>query len=426
MEKRARVFLEKAAGYGSVLGLSSIQELTKRLGVPQKELSILHVAGTNGKGSTCCFLQNVLKEAGYVVGLYTSPAVFAYEERFRVNGQNITEREMNDYLLLIEQCCLDMEAEGFLHPTLFEIETALAFLFFRDKHCDLVLLEVGMGGEGDATNVIEESRCSIFTSIGKDHMQFLGNSLPEIARCKAGIIKEQGCAVSIWQEDPVRETLKEVAKRQQASLIFCSKADVNVEESGRFTYQDFPSLRLQMQGSYQLENAVLALEVIRELRKQGVWIDDPAVQRGMEQAFWPGRMECIGTDPLCYLDGAHNVPAAKRLRETLEQRFTNETITYIIGVLADKDYQGMLDLLLPLADRVITITPDNPRALDGRQLAFEIKERGTCAVYASNMKEAAAWSLETGSDVIVAFGSLSYLGEWKRAFCRQQKENEYV
>ncbi len=423
--RRAKEFWEKAAGYGSVLGLSSMRELMKRLGDPQEEMSILHVAGTNGKGSTCCFLREVLREAGYTVGLYTSPAVFSYHERFCVNNTAITNEELVSYLLLLEKHASAMEKEGLAHPTLFEIETALAFLFFRDRHCDHVILEVGMGGDEDATNVIRKSRLSVFTSIGMDHMAFLGDTEEKIAAHKAGILKEGGCAVSIWQEEAVEKILKEKAERKHASLVICRRADVRWE-GDLCMYRGFLPVRLSMEGSFQRENVVLALEAVRCLRRQGVDISDAAVQKGISRARWKGRMERISQKPLCYLDGAHNVPAARQLKETLTQCFTNASITYIIGVLADKEYGGMLDLLLPLAQKVITLTPDNPRALDAETLAREVRKRGGNAVCAESIEEAARLAAEETADLLLAFGSLSYRGEWKRAFCRLLEEKKDV
>jgi dihydrofolate synthase/folylpolyglutamate synthase len=422
-----KAFMEKAAGYGSVLGLSSITELLDKLQHPEDDLSVIHVAGTNGKGSTCCFLRNVLTVAGYTVGMYTSPAVFSYEERFTIDGEPIGGQELQQYLQRIARCCQEIEAAGHAHPTVFEIETALAFLYFKEQQCDFVLLEVGMGGATDATNVIKDSVVSVFASIGRDHMGFLGNTPEEIAGVKAGIIKEGGCAVSIWQDKEVARVLQERAKEKNAELIFCDRQAVRVVDKTHVSYRDFPEITLGMQGTYQIDNAVLALEVVAALRKRGVKITDEAIVKGMAMAHWPGRMECISQRYQFYLDGAHNLPAALRLKETLELCFTNKTITYIIGVLADKEHEKMLSVLLPLGHSVITVTPDNPRAYSGEALAEEVRLLGYEAEFAPDLSLAVKMALSQHTDMILALGSLSYLGQCKAAFgVLDNKGEDYV
>ena len=424
----AEAFMEKAAGYGSVLGLSSITELMRQLDNPQDRLQIIHVAGTNGKGSTITFLLNILQRAGYKVGVYTSPAVFDYRERFAINGKWIPWEKLWDYFLDIQLACETIVSRGGTHPTLFEIETALACLYFSQEACDYVLLEVGMGGDTDATNVISNSVCSVFTSIGRDHMQFLGDSLEDIARIKAGIIKNHGRGVSIWQEQSVEQILSKVADERGAKMSFSQRNLVMVlqQQPLVFSYKEFSSVKIQMGGTYQLDNGVLALETIRCLRELGISVPTEAVYQGMEEAFWPGRMECVCRKPLVYLDGAHNLPAAVRLRETIGNDFTNKTITFIIGVLADKEHREMLRLLLPLATHVVAVTPDHPRALMGADLAEEIRGLGY-DVYASfSVTDGVSHAIELGDDMILAFGSLSYLRECKACVLQLTKEHENV
>lgn len=425
-EKRAETFLRKAAASGSVLGLSSMYELMHRLGDPQEQIPVIHVAGTNGKGSVCCFLRNILSAQGYRLGVYTSPAVFSYEERFLLCDVSVERQELCAYFCRIADICEQMSAEGWIAPTLFEIETAAAYLLFYEKHCDFAIIEVGMGGATDATNVLSRSLCSVFTSIGRDHMQFLGDSLVDIATVKAGIIKQGGHVVSIWQDEPVEELLKKHAKAVEASIAFAKESQVKISKECPllYSYMEFTDITVEMQGTYQLDNSVLALETIRMLRSLGIAISDASVRRGIRCAQWPGRMECIHEHPSVYLDGAHNLPAARRMKETICKDFTNQSITYIIGVLADKEHQEMMQLLMPYASHVFTVTPANPRALSADALAAEIAASGYHAVASVSMQQAVAQAWQAKDDVIIAFGSLSYLQDFKTCMLQFMKEHE--
>lgn len=427
-EQDAKAFMEKAAGYGSVLGLSSIRELMVQLNNPQDKLQIIHVAGTNGKGSTISFLANVLQKTGYRIGVYTSPAVFNYRERFVINGEWIDQEKLWEYFLVIKKACDAIVMRGGTHPTLFEIETALAFLYFREEACDYVLLEVGMGGATDATNVISHSLCSVFTSIGRDHMQFLGDSLESIARVKAGILEDGGQGVSTWQDSGVEKALLTVADEMGGRITFANPWDVKVKSKSPlvFSYKEFSDVKVQMAGAYQLDNAVLALETVLQLRKKGVFIPTEAVYEGIEGTQWPGRMECISVKPTVYLDGAHNLPAAIRLRETIEISFTNKSITYIIGVLADKEHREVLEQLLPLANHVVAVMPNNPRALATSDLAEEIRSLGYEAYESDSIDDGVSYAMEQKDDLILAFGSLSYLKDCESSVLQWKKEHENV
>lgn len=420
----AKAFMEKAAGYGSVLGLSSVTALMEKLKNPQNELSVIHVAGTNGKGSTCAFLQSILTRQGYRVGVYTSPAVFCYEERFAIDGAYIKKDVLCDYILRLKEVCDELEAKKQICPTIFEIETAIAFLYFKEMNCDFAIVEVGMGGETDATNVICDSVCSVFTAIGRDHMRFLGNTIEEIAAVKSGILKEGGTAVSIWQEKPVEQVLLCHAQKKQVKLCFAKKSELTTVSHLpiRFHYKEYKDITLGMLGAYQIDNCVLALEVISELRKKGYDISDEAVRQGTAEAQWAGRMEKIADEPPVYIDGAHNLPAAKRLAETIQNNFTNRTITFIIGVLADKEHKEMMELLLPYAADIVAVTPSNPRRLPAKALVREIEQLGYRAYESRDMTDAWHYAKEKGNDVILAFGSLSYLQEFKACVLRETKE----
>ncbi len=425
--KEQQAFLEKARSMGSVPGLDSIRELLKRLSDPQDGLSVIHVAGTNGKGSFCCYLQNVLSASGYRVGVYTSPAVFHERERYAINGVWISEEDYSLEMELLRDICCDMTAEGVPHPTIFEIETALAYDYFKRSSCDLVIMETGMGGSLDATNVMESTVCSVITSIGMDHMQFLGDTLSEIAGQKAGIMKAHCKTVSAWQEPQAKEVLCQRAKEVSSDLVFADAGELHVLSYSplKYTYRGL-LIESGMEGSYQLTNGPLAVETLLCLRKQGYHITDDDIQKGMKAASWPGRMEKIAEHPLIYLDGAHNLPAARECKKTIQNKFTNQRITYIMGVLADKDYPGMLSQLLPFADTVITVTPENPRALPAEILAREVISRGKHAVAAASFDEAADLAFETSADVIIALGSLSYLKDIRRPLLKRNEDSTHV
>lgn len=424
LDEQTSAFLKEIAKRGSVLGLDAMQTLMQYLGNPQDKLQIIHVAGTNGKGSCCCMLQKILCKQGYAVGLYTSPAVFCEEERFRMNDNFITADAYNRYMHRMEDAWNEVVQKTGQRPTIFEVETALAYLYFYESGCDYVIMEVGMGGATDATNVMKQSLCSVIASIGMDHMQFLGENVAKIAHIKAGIIKPHGVCVCTWQETAVADALQQVADKQKADLIFCDQNEVLLHETQPlcYDYKEFTNITVSLQGTFQLQNSVLVLETVRALRKLGVRIDDSSVSEGIREASWPGRMECICKKPCIYIDGAHNWPAVKQLQKTLDANFTNKTITYIIGVLADKEYQKMLPLLLPMANHIYTVTPKNERALSAQKLAKTIQAQGYDAKACDSLECAVKLAVDAADDVILAFGSLSYLGECKRVVTSVIKE----
>ena len=420
--EEAKVYIEEVSRTGSILGLESIIHLMQELGDVQETLRIIHIGGTNGKGSTGAFIESVLMEAGYVVGRYTSPAVFEAFEVWRINRENISLEDYLECLEKVKDACERMRTKGMAQPTVFEVETALAFIYFAKKNCDYVLLEVGMGGESDATNLITKPVCSVLTSISMDHMKFLGNTLEEIAKVKAGIIKE-GCFVvtSDAQKKEVRKVIEQISEQKNANLIFAKLEDVKYDSKEMMQKLDGLScchkvlgeISLGLIGAYQIENANLAITVCLEVLE----IPQETIIRGLEKTYWPGRFEIIHTNPFFILDGAHNEDAAKKLEKTLQNYFTNRKITYIIGVLADKEHKKMLEIMLPLAHKVYTVTPPNSRALSGEDLAAEVESLGHEAVYCEEMEEAVrlAYLSATEDEVIIAFGSLSYLAGVKEA-----------
>lgn len=414
-------FEELNKNSGIILGLDSIRELMAELGDVQEELQIIHVAGTNGKGSVCTMISSILMEAGVRVGTYTSPAVFGRMEQYQVNGTKITEKEFAKILSQIESACMRMTAKGRCHPTAFEVETAAAFLYFYQKKCQIVVLETGMGGATDATNIIQKPLVSVLTSISMDHMKFLGDSLEEIAQVKAGIVKK-GCPVvaALPKQPQVMQILKEACKQKQAELIFCDERRARgisycaSQGTLRFWYEGIGELGLCMMGAYQVQNAICAIETAKILRTLGISILDCEIRRGLEKAYWEGRFSILSQNPLVIMDGAHNADAAKKLCETLKRGFTNYKIIYIIGVLADKDHEEMLRIMLPLAWKVFTVTPIHPRAMDGQALAQEAEKYHDDVTYCPSLGQAVEQTLKNGLSkgaMALAFGSLSYLKE---------------
>lgn len=418
--EEAAEFADSTKKYGSILGLESIRNLMQELGNVQEQLHIIHVAGTNGKGSVCAFLSAALTEAGYRVGRYNSPAVFERREVFRIGETMISKEEYAAVFERVQTACEVLTKRGCPHPTVFEVETAAAFLWFYEKKCDLVLLETGMGGETDATNLITHPVCSVLTSIGMDHMQYLGNTIEEIAKVKAGIIKKGCPVVALKQGDSVCEVIKNKAEECGSRCVLVEVPQYMQEAPiWGTTLQDvhYGSVHTALGGIWQRENLSLALAVLKLLEESDYSITKEAVQSGIAKTIWHGRYEVLQTEPLFIIDGAHNPIAAKRLKQTIEKDFTNREIIYIIGVLTDKEHEKMLRLLLPGAKAVFTVTPDSPRALDGESLAKEAQKYADNIWYVPDIGKAVKMAKETAkeSDVILAVGSLSYLKEVKKA-----------
>lgn len=421
-KKELEDYIKEIQKSGSILGLESIKELMKELSDIQNRLNVIHVAGTNGKGSVCAMLESILIEAGYCVGKYTSPAVFEESERYRVNGRNISEEEFADIISQVKEACDRMVVRGLAQPTLFEVETAAAFLYFYQKNCQIVILETGMGGATDATNIIRKSLVSVLTSISRDHMGFLGDTLEEIARVKAGIIKEEGHVVAMCPTESVKDVIDNVCREQGASVEYTNKGQVekvHISENRLcFYHAKLGEVQLKMMGKYQLQNTLCAIEAINQLVAQGYNISKEQLKKGLERAEWEGRFSILSDTPLFVIDGAHNEDAAKKLRETLEMGFTKRKIIYIIGVLADKEHEKMLQLMLPLAEKVYTVTPHNLRAMDGELLAEEAGKYHEDVTFEPEITEAVKKAMKEADKeegMVLAFGSLSYLGEVKNA-----------
>lgn len=404
---------------GIIPGLERIQKLLQELGSPQNGLNFVHVAGTNGKGSVIAYLSSVLKTAGYKVGAYTSPAVFDDMEVFSVNGAPIHEETYGRLMGQIKAAREKMQERGEELPTLFEVETALAFLYFQEEACDIVLLEAGMGGKLDATNCIPTPLCAVITSIGMDHMAALGSTIEEIAWQKAGIIKGAQ-VVSAPQKEEVLNVLKAVCQEKQAEL--CVVDGTKLQGTMLF-YKTLPPVQLPLLGEHQLKNAAIAIEVIEKLRSLDYNISDEQIISGLRAAKWPGRLTVLGKEPLLVMDGAHNEQAAQCLKRALELSFPGTEWCFIMGVLADKEYEKIISCMAPLGSEIYTITPGHARAFSGSLLAESIERAGYRAVCKKSVedaqKDALFWCGKKKNRGVLAFGSLSFLREWKEAVLKQ-------
>lgn len=425
-------YMKSLQGIGIVPGLSNITALCEELGNPQKKLVFVHIAGTNGKGSVLAYISTVLKCAGYRVGRYLSPVIKEYREKIQVSGRPIFKQELCDCVERVEEACKRMEEKGYPHPTAFEVETAAAFLYFHEKDCDIVVLETGMGGREDATNLIQNTKIAVLTSISMDHMQFLGKSLTEIAFHKAGIIKKDCHVISAVQEPEVLSVIEQEAREKGSTFTVAGEAH-KVRyglEKQKFSYVDsrgrrYENLEISLAGKHQIENAILAVEAIGRLEECGYPVKEDSLRRGLLATEWPGRFQVVGKKPLFVLDGAHNENAAKKLADSVRFYFTNKRIIYIMGMLRDKEYEKVIAETYAYADQIITLTPpENPRALPALNLAEAVREYHPRVTAAGSLEEAVemAYLLAGREDVILAFGSLSYLGRLQTILEKRRKK----
>lgn len=418
--REATEYIEELQQYGSVLGLDSMRELCSRLGNPQDELRFVHIAGTNGKGSVLAYVSTILKEAGYRVGRYLSPTITDYRERFQIDGRFITQSGLCKYLEQVKEAAEAMAAEGKPHPTPFEVETAVAFLYFLDKKCDIVVLETGLGGALDATNVVKTTVAAVFASISMDHMAILGDTLEKIALVKAGIMKDRCYVVTARQDPAVAKILKQAALLRKCKLYTADAERAKQVYYGvtkqRFTYAGYKNLEISMLGKFQIENAVVAVETIQVLAKAGFPVKEEALRRGLLLTSWSGRFSVIGKKPLFIADGAHNEDASRRLAESLQFYFAEKKMIFILGMLKDKEYEKVINNTCNMAEHIITVTPPiRERAMPAYELAQAVRECNGNVTVADSVPEAVeiAYLLASREKdaVIVAFGSLSYLGE---------------
>ena len=372
----AQNYLEKVRSQkGIVLGLDTMRHLMAKLNNPQDKVKFIQVAGTNGKGSTAAYLTSILLEAGIKVGRYTSPAVFSSTEQYFACGSCISESEYAKGVTAVAEAAASLDGET---PTAFEQETALAFWYFAKKGCELAILEAGLGGDMDATNIVTTTVCSIITSISMDHCRILGNKISEIAAHKAGIIKPGAPVICIEQKEDAMEPIRAAAKAADTPLYEVHRDEVrqifsDKRESIVF-FREFENLHLKMLGSCQPENAALAVQAASVL-SSSYPIEKKHIYDGIEKTRWGGRFELHSGSPDIILDGAHNPDGIRRLRESVNQMFGAVPICYVCGVLADKDYEKEIEILFGRASNVFTVTPPSPRAMKSTDLKAAIKER---------------------------------------------------
>lgn len=416
--EEARAYLDSVPQFSSEFSLKALKCLLKELGNPQDDLKFIHIAGTNGKGSVLAFTSTVLSKGGYRIGRYVSPTVVTYLERIQVDGTMITEEAFAGAVSQVRKASICMEDRGEAVPTVFEAETAAAFLYFKKMECDLVVLETGLGGTLDATNVVEHTIVAAFTSISRDHMGVLGDTLREIGANKAGIIK-RGCKVVTGLQKPeVMEVLEEKAKEEHSCfhVLYPHKAEVLEEDwSGqRFTYEGWENMELSLAGRHQIDNAITVLGIVEALRSAGYPISEHAVRTGLAHTSWPGRFSCVCKNPLFLVDGAHNEEAAQRLRDSVERYFPGRRLLFIMGVFKDKEYHKIAEIMAPLAEKIFTVTlPDKDRALEADKLKKAVDSYCKETVAMPSIEKAVEEALAVAEEdhVVLAFGSLSYLGQ---------------
>ena len=412
---------------GSVLGLDTTRELLRRIGNPQDKLQFVHIAGTNGKGSVLAFVSTILAQAGYRTGRYISPVIYQYCEKIQINGEYISTEAVAAIIEVLKKACDAMVRDGFEQPTVFEVETAMAFLYFLNERCDIVVLETGMGGRDDSTNVIQTPVCEVLTSISLDHVGIIGNNLGEITECKAGIIKENSQVVLSAQSDEVTKIIQKICKERNCRLTLTKPEQIIQKEDGLqgqiFDYGKHRDIHIRILGEYQLRNAATALEVIDVLRENNYNITDTDIKNGMEYTRWPGRFEIVNSRPLIIMDGAHNPDGARAFADTVREYLDDYIKIFVMGVLRDKDYPSIIKLTNDLASAIITINPDNARALSDTELKDainEIKEKNIPVIAAgrveSGIEMATQIAIQLGHEktAIIVFGSLSFLGDLGR------------
>ena len=419
--KESLKYIEETHKFGIRLGLDNMSKLLELLGNPQDKLNVIHVAGTNGKGSTCSFISSILKECGYKVGLYTSPYLETFTERIRINGENIPEEDVARIVTLIREKIEQMVSEGYSYPTEFEIVTTMAFYYYCEQEVDFVALEVGLGGRYDATNIIKKSDVSVITSISLDHVGILGDTVAKIAYEKGGIIKENGVAVVYDQSDEAKDVIKDICKEKNAKYIEVKFDDIKVKQSDinsqvydcSIMGQRYENLEIQLIGDHQINNSMLALstiEVLKELKNLNLNEED--IRKGLLNTRWPGRIEKIMDKPTFIIDGAHNEDGARSLAKAIEKNFNGKKATLLIGMLEDKDIDGVLEILMPYFNKVITTTPDNDRAINCETLKEKISKYVDDVVAISNIEDAVNYALRNAKedDVIISAGSLYMIG----------------
>ncbi|MBR4719158.1 MAG: bifunctional folylpolyglutamate synthase/dihydrofolate synthase [Lachnospiraceae bacterium] len=410
-ESEAIAYIESYGWSAVRLGLDRTRQLVHELMDPQKKLKFIHVAGSNGKGSTCAMFASILRKAGFKTGLYTSPYIETFNERIQINGIPIS----GDRLASVTEKVRDIADKMEDHPSQFELVTAIAIQYFYEEECDIVVFEVGMGGALDSTNVIDAPELAVLTNIGLEHTEYLGSTLEEIALTKAGIIKA-GCSCICYDgADKVNETIEKVCREKRVPLRISDFSKLRLIDSTidgqRFSWDD-EEYYLSLIGPHQLHNAALVLTGIEVLRERGFNIPEASVHDGLSEVIWPARLEVLSKTPLFILDGGHNPQCARALADSLGLLLNGQKSVFLMGVLADKNYEEMIDSVIPYASLFVCVTVDSSRALKASDLSRCIEERGFTAVTCDTVFEGIdkALKLSKGTEPVVAFGSLYMAG----------------
>ncbi len=476
--EESRVYLDEISRYGSVLGLENMKELLDRLGNPQKDLKFIHISGTNGKGSCLAYLSTILSGAGYKTGRYISPTLDTYRERIQVDGEYINKDSLASHVTAIAKATEDMKKDNAGTPTLFEVETVLAFLYFKEKNCDIVVLETGLGGRLDATNIIDTSILEVIMPISLDHQGFLGDTIEEIAEQKAGIIKNNTKVISAIQPKEAAEVIEKNCKEKNCTLTIANPDEITIKSQSIkkqvfdykmynniaislpgsyqpqnaivaieaiealrelgysksqsikkqvFDYKMYNNIAISLPGSYQPQNAIVAIEAIEALRELGYSLSQEDILKGFEATVWKGRFTVLSEDnPVVIMDGAHNVAGAKELMKSLELYFNDKKYIYVFGVFSDKEYEEIINITAKRAEHIITVqTPNNPRALPAEDLKDAVKKVNNSCEASKNIEDAVKKAIkmtrEDKERILVIFGSLSFLGEAEQAFYNEER-----
>ena len=416
--QEAIAFIESVSWKGTVPGLSRTFGLLERMGNPQNTMKYVHVAGTNGKGSTCAMVSSILRKAGYRVGLYTSPHIYCFNERIQINGENISDEALasaTEYVMPLAQSMEEC-------PTEFELVFCIALECFQREGCDIIVTEVGMGGAMDATNVIPAPEVAVITNIGLDHTEFLGDTVEKIAAEKAGIFKPGSSAVIYPSSEGVETVLEGVCRQQN---IPCRKADFGTItslthslEGQTFHCGSREDLFLPLLGQHQLYNCCVALNAIDALNEKGWNITEQHIRDGLRDTLWPGRFHIMGRDPLFLIDGGHNPQCFEALIQNIRDYLPGKRIIGLTGVLADKDYGEMYKPMLPMVQEFVCITPPSPRKLEAADLAAHLSQHGAKATACSTIAQGVAQAIKlAGTDgVVLCFGSLYSIAHISTAY----------
>ncbi len=408
----AIAYIHSVCWKGSVPGLGRTQTLLAKMGNPEKKLKFVHIAGTNGKGSTAAMTASILRKAGYRTGLYTSPYIYRFHERMQVDGVEISDEDLAAVTEFVKPLADSMEER----PTEFELVCCIAFEYFRRMQCDIVVLEVGMGGALDSTNVIEVPEVAVITNIGLDHTEYLGDTLEKIAETKSGIFKENGHAVVYRSSPSVEAVFERICRERHVSLKKADFASLRLKNHSLdgqvFDCGERKNLVLPLLGDHQLHNAAVVLSIADTLIAEGWHITEENIRQGIRDVRWPGRFDIVRRDPLFIIDGGHNPQCIEALVKNIEDYLADRRVIALTGVLADKDYVDMYQPVMPLVRQFVCITPPNPRRLEADQLAKYLIDAGADAIACASIDDGVAKAMElAGKDgVVLCFGSLYSIG----------------